>query len=94
MDAMSEFVVLTGVADEAGIVLDGLVQKRRQVVNEIIGQADPAQKREWQRSGFLQRAMIDGARPLVDTLFQAGDASEVNVPETVSPNRGCTRLAP
>ena len=77
MDAMGEFVIFARVADEARIVLDGLVQKRRQVLNQIIRQADPAQKRERQRSGFLQRAMIDGAGPGVDTLFQAGDASEV-----------------
>src|SRR5262249_10485284 len=78
MDAMCELVILAGIADEAGIVLDGLVQKQRQVVNEMIRQADPAQKRERQRPGFLQRAMIDDAWPVVDACFQAGDASEVN----------------
>jgi hypothetical protein len=44
-------------------------RKRRQVVNEIIRQPDPAQKRERQRSGILQLAMIDGALRFVDTLF-------------------------
>ena len=52
MEAMGEFVVLAGVADEAGIVLDGLVQKRRQVINQVVRQADAAKKRERQRFGF------------------------------------------
>ena len=60
-------------------MLDGLVQKRRQIVDQIVRQADPAKKRERQMSGLLQRAIIDAARPPVPAGFQADDIGKVNI---------------
>jgi hypothetical protein len=63
VDALREFFILGRVADEAGIMLDGLVQKRRQVVDQHVRQPDAAKKRKRQRPGLLQRAIVYGARP-------------------------------
>jgi hypothetical protein len=42
MKAVGELLVLARIADEAGIELDRLVQQRRQVVDQVVGQADAA----------------------------------------------------
>src|SRR5215831_13108724 len=81
MKALRKRLILGRVADEAGIMLDGLVQQRRQVVDQHVRQPDAAKKRERQRPGFLQRAMVYDAWPIMDTGAQADDAGEINIRE-------------
>jgi hypothetical protein len=81
MKALRKLLITGRIANEAGIMLDGLVQQRRQVVDEKVRQADAAKKRERQRPGFLQRAMVYDARPMVDTCVQADGAGEINIRE-------------
>ena len=81
MKAFCEFLILTlcAVTDEAGKILDGLVQKRGQVLNQAVRQADPAKKRERKWPRFLQCKMIDSARPFVGTCFEANDTAEIDI---------------
>ena len=68
MKALCKLLILSRVADEARIML-------------AVREADAAKKRERQRPGLLERAIIDGARSLVDTCFQADNAGKISIPE-------------
>ena len=81
MEALGKFMVLVRVADEAGIELDRLIQKRRQVVDEVVGQTAAAQKSKGQRTGAFQGALVDGARSVMITVIQALGVGQVGVRE-------------
>jgi hypothetical protein len=67
----SKLLVFRRITDEAGVELNRLVQKRRQIFNELVGQAATAKESERERAGKTKSSMIEGTRSLVDTSVQS-----------------------
>ena len=61
MEAFGKGVVLTRVADEAGVELEGLIEERGKIVNQRVWQATAPEKGQGERPGFGEGAMVEGA---------------------------------
>ena len=58
VEAVGEFLVFCGVGDEAGVELDGLIEKGREVGDEAFRQAAAANEGERKGSGFGEGSMV------------------------------------
>ena len=67
IEAFGEGVVLTRVADEAGVELEGLIEERGQIVNQGVWQTTASEKSQGERPGFGEGAMIEGAGTVMVT---------------------------
>ncbi len=74
-----ERLVGMAIADEARIELNGLVQERRQIVDQSIGKAATQSEIDRHILGTLKRAVIDNGRAAMFTTFQALCFRQVHV---------------
>ncbi len=81
VQSLGERVVLRRVTDEAGVVLDRLVQQRRQVINQPVWQAAAAQEFQRQATRPLQGPVVEDARPAVLAGLQTLRRAQVYVRE-------------
>src|SRR5262245_3551806 len=65
MKTFCKLLILTRIADKAGIELEGLIEERGQVVNQRVWQATAAEKSQGEESGFGEGAMVEGAGTIV-----------------------------
>ena len=94
MNASGKVLISGRVADEPGIVLNGLTQKRRQIINQLVRQADSAKKSKWQPAGFLKGFKIDRTWPQMMARVQSDYAGEISFAENVPNNSASVRLVP
>jgi hypothetical protein len=60
VQAFGEGVVLTRVADEAGVELEGLIEQRGQVVNQRVREATATEKGQGERLGSCKGYIVEG----------------------------------
>jgi hypothetical protein len=65
MEAFGKGVVLTRVADKAGVELEGLAKQRGQIVNQRIWQTTAPEKGQGERPRLSKGAMVEAAGTMV-----------------------------
>jgi hypothetical protein len=79
MQTLRKILVFAGMADEATVHLDGLVQQGWQIVDEGIWKTHTTQKHQWQTARSLQRTIINDAGTPVVTSLKSRDGRKINI---------------
>src|SRR5262245_43223359 len=65
IEAFGKGLVSTCITDEERVVLDGLAQQGREILNQRLWQATAPEKGQRERHGFGEGAMVEGAWTIV-----------------------------
>src|SRR5262249_46143159 len=71
VEALGESMIFAGVADEAGVVLDRIVQQRGQMLNQAVGKPYAAAEHNRKRTELLQGLKINTAWSRMIEMVQA-----------------------
>jgi hypothetical protein len=79
MEPLGKLLIFGGVADEAGIELDGLVQERWQECYEVVRKTATPEKGEGERTGFGKGSVVESAWSIMCAGFEPQHISQIHI---------------